>query len=238
MACVPVHVSPLSWFLPSTTFLSFGTHTFGVPDTLWLPCRLPRSRSIADSCQVVDNKHTVTTRQRLTYAHNLIHHIIFAEIMTWDLGTVQQHISCHQSIVCPTLPDTSSLVSVSNTSLLFNSRCMDLAVVKVGGSRIGGTSNEVMYFLPSVGVWRYLTSIPHPKQCKFATAVLDNDLYVVGGCFGQCRQVSYILFYEQFMWNQVHIIKDTGCLWGHCTFFRIICSMTSRSMNKAHVRNG
>lgn len=102
--------------------------------------------------------------------------------------------------------------AVSNTSLLFNSKGMDLAVVKVGGTCIGGTSSEVKYFDSSVGIWRHLTSIPHPKQCKFATAVLEDDLYVVGGCVGQYRQVSYILFYEQFMWNQVHIIKDTECL--------------------------
>jgi len=73
---------------------------------------------------------------------------------------------------------------------------MDLAVVKVGGSGFGGISNEVTYFLPSVGVWRHLTFIPHPKLCNFGTAVLDNDLYVSGGCFGQCLQVRYILFYE------------------------------------------
>ena len=103
MACVTFHVLPLLWFLLSTTFLSCGTHTVGVPDRLWLPCRLARSRSIADSCQVVDNKQTVTTRQWLACAHKLIHHITFAEIMTWDLGAVQQHILCHQSRVHPTL---------------------------------------------------------------------------------------------------------------------------------------
>ena len=116
--------------------------------------------------------------------------------MTWDLGAEQQHVSCRRSRVCPILPDNSSRVSVSNASLLFNSSRMDLAVLNVGVSGIGRKSNEITYFLPSVGISRKLTSKPHPELCAFGTAELGNDLYVVGGCFTKCRQVSYILFYE------------------------------------------
>lgn len=62
---------------------------------------------------------------------------------------------------------------------------------KVGGFGIGGITNEITYYLPSTGKWRHLTSIPHVEQCNFGTAVLHNDLYVVGGCFNQSLQVSY-----------------------------------------------
>jgi hypothetical protein len=72
---------------------------------------------------------------------------------------------------------------------------MELAVIKVGGFGIGGITNEITYFLPSVGKWRHLTSIPHVEQCNFGTAVLDNDLYVVGGCFNQSLQVSQLQSY-------------------------------------------
>lgn len=65
---------------------------------------------------------------------------------------------------------------------------MELAVIKVGGFGIGGITNEITYFLPSVGKWRHLTSIPHVEQCNFGTAVLDNKLFVVGGCFNQLLQ--------------------------------------------------
>lgn len=72
---------------------------------------------------------------------------------------------------------------------LINSRGMELAVIKVGGFGLGGITNEVTYFLASSGKWRHLTSIPHVEQCNFGTAVLDNELYVVGGCFNQSLQV-------------------------------------------------
>lgn len=73
---------------------------------------------------------------------------------------------------------------------LINSRGMELAVIKVGGFGLGGITNEVTYFLASCGKWRHLTSIPHVEQCNFGTAVLDNELYVVGGCFNQSLQVN------------------------------------------------
>ncbi|KAI5720617.1 hypothetical protein M8J77_009500 [Diaphorina citri] len=80
----------------------------------------------------------------------------------------------------------------SNSSLvhnpLLNSRGMELAIVKVGGFSLAGITNEITYYLPSVGKWKHLTSIPHVEQCNFGTAVLDNQLYVVGGCFNQALQ--------------------------------------------------
>jgi hypothetical protein len=134
----------------------------------------------------------------------------FAEIVPWDLEAVQQqtllgqtyqdqrlfHLvlseACRQRRIRSALPEDSSVVSVSKTSPLVNSRGMELAVIKVGGFGIGGITNEITYFLPSVGKWQHLTSIPHVEQCNFGTAVLDNDLYVVGGCFNQSLQVSQL----------------------------------------------
>jgi len=71
---------------------------------------------------------------------------------------------------------------------LINSRGMQLVIVKVGGFGLGGVTNEMTYREPSSGKWRHLTSIPHVEQCNFGTAVLHNDLYVVGGCFNQSLQ--------------------------------------------------
>ena len=78
----------------------------------------------------------------------------------------------------------------TTVSSLVNSRGMELAIIKVGGFGISGVTNEVTYFLPSVGKWKRLTTIPHVEQCNFGTAVLNNQLYVVGGCFNQCLQVG------------------------------------------------
>lgn len=176
-----------------------------------LGCDFPVDCPEAEVLQIVvrwllASTHTVTAGQRLACAQRLLRRIHFAEIMPWDLEAVQQqtllghsyqdqhlfHLvlseTCRQSRVRPTLPNTSSVVPVSKTSPLVNSRGMELAVVKVGGFGIGGITNEITYFLPSVGKWRHLTSIPHVEQCNFGTAVLDNDLYVVGGCFNQSLQ--------------------------------------------------
>ncbi|KAK3872770.1 hypothetical protein Pcinc_022165 [Petrolisthes cinctipes] len=71
---------------------------------------------------------------------------------------------------------------------LVNSRGLELGVVKVGGFSIAGITNDLSYYLASAGVWRHLTTIPHVEQCNYGTAVLNNHLYVVGGCFNQALQ--------------------------------------------------
>ncbi|XP_067013052.1 kelch-like protein 26 [Anabrus simplex] len=139
---------------------------------------------------------------RLSFAQRLLRRIHFSEIAPRDLEAVLQQTlaghtyqdhqlyrqvlgeTCRQSRPRSSIPS----MSVSQTSPLVNSRGMELAVVKVGGFGIAGITNEITYFLPSVGKWRHLTSIPHVEQCNFGTAVLDNDLYVVGGCFNQSLQ--------------------------------------------------
>jgi len=246
-----------------------------------LGCDFPVDCPEAEVLQIVvrwllASTHTVTAGQRLACAQRLLRRIHFAEIMPWDLEAVQQqsllghsyqdqhlfHLvlseTCRQSRVRPTLPNTSSVVPVSKTSPLVNSRGMELAVVKVGGFGIGGITNEITYFLPSVGKWRHLTSIPHVEQCNFGTAVLDNDLYVVGGCFNQSLQVSYILFYSLVYPDSsvCHTgyrmsVGRTGyrmsvCRTGyrmsesHCAVFGIVLqcvSVTGNSVNKTQTRN-
>uniref|UniRef100_A0A8D9A839 Kelch-like protein diablo n=2 Tax=Cacopsylla melanoneura TaxID=428564 RepID=A0A8D9A839_9HEMI len=102
---------------------------------------------------------------------------------------LQQHPGCAKALYgeMKKQRDASSAVSIVNSPLL-NSRGMELAIVKVGGFSLSGITNEITYYLPSVGKWKRLTSIPHVEQCNFGTAVLDNKLYVVGGCFNQALQ--------------------------------------------------
>lgn len=75
----------------------------------------------------------------------------------------------------------------SNGTALINSRGMELALINVGGFRSSsGITNEIAYYLPSTKQWQHLTSIPHIEQCNYGTAVLENELYVVGGCYNVC----------------------------------------------------
>lgn len=159
---------------------------------------------------LLSNSHAFTAGQRLSCPQRLLRRVHFSEIAPWDLEAVQQqtllgqtyqdqhlfHLvlseACRQRRIRCALPEDSGVVPASKTSPLVNSRGMELAVIKVGGFGIGGITNEITYFLPSVGKWRHLTSIPHVEQCNFGTAVLDNDLYVVGGCFNQSLQVSQL----------------------------------------------
>jgi kelch-like protein 26 len=124
----------------------------------------------------------------------------FSEMSKWAIESVLQKSFSgatrqDQQLYCHILRDACYQVSLKTRTIqtaeanaLVNSRGMELAVVKVGGLGIGGITNEITYFLPSNGKWKRLTTIPHVEQCNFGTAVLDNELYVVGGCFNQSLQ--------------------------------------------------
>ncbi|XP_067640560.1 kelch-like protein 26 isoform X2 [Eurosta solidaginis] len=70
--------------------------------------------------------------------------------------------------------------------VLTNTRGMELALVKIGGFETNGLTNRISCYLPSKGKWERLTVIPHIEQCNYGTAVLGNDLYVVGGSYDVC----------------------------------------------------
>lgn len=65
---------------------------------------------------------------------------------------------------------------------------MELAVLKIGGFGISGITNEITYCFSSERKWKHLTTIPHVEQCNFGTSVLNNELFIVGGCFNQSLQ--------------------------------------------------
>ncbi|EDW75223.1 uncharacterized protein Dwil_GK19808 [Drosophila willistoni] len=67
-----------------------------------------------------------------------------------------------------------------------NMRGMELSLLKIGGFEWKGLTNEIMCFSPSKMKWYELTSIPHIDQCNFGTAVLNNELFIVGGAYDVC----------------------------------------------------
>lgn len=63
---------------------------------------------------------------------------------------------------------------------------MELAIIKIGGFKSTGITNEITYCFPyeeSLSDWRHLTTIPHMKQSSFGFAVLNNRIYCVGGSY-------------------------------------------------------
>lgn len=81
------------------------------------------------------------------------------------------------------LRSASPSAPLNTTDALVNRRGMEVALVNVGGFHERGITNDITYYLPSVRRWQKLTSIPYVEQCNYGTAVMDNELYVVGGCF-------------------------------------------------------
>ncbi|XP_070132383.1 kelch-like protein 9 isoform X1 [Drosophila bipectinata] len=73
-----------------------------------------------------------------------------------------------------------------------NMRGMELSLLKIGGFEWKGLTNVIMCFSPSKMKWYELTSIPHIDQFifqllgNFGTAVLNNELYIVGGSYDVC----------------------------------------------------
>lgn len=136
------------------------------------------------------DNHSHSTRSTCNWAARLFRQINMTQISRWELESLLHHED-HQVtrlILCEVVRQTRQRPHSPLPTPLVNSRGMELAVVKVGGFGIGGITNEITYYLPSTGKWRHLTSIPHVEQCNFGTAVLHNDLYVVGGCFNQSLQ--------------------------------------------------
>lgn len=133
-------------------------------------------------------------QERIKYAHQLLCNIHFTEISSAQLAkfsetSILKCLISGSSVCgrCCQIPKPCHWTENCGASLI-NSRGMELALLKVGGFGIAGVTNEITYYLPSIGKWRYLTSIPHVEQCNFGTAVLNNELFIVGGCFNQSLQ--------------------------------------------------
>lgn len=133
-------------------------------------------------------------------AHRLLHHVRLSEIPTpeLELTLTDAFFSRDSQIFMSTISLAASqkrlrrmiknnaTFPTTNNNALTNSRGMELALINVGGFRLAGITNEITYYLPSIKKWQHLTSIPHVEQCNYGTAVLGNELYVVGGCYNVC----------------------------------------------------
>lgn len=79
----------------------------------------------------------------------------------------------YETIVSQVLIDQAAFfLNKKPPTSLVNSRGMEQAVIKVGGFGILGVTNEITYYLPSIGRWKRLTTIPHVEQSNFGMAGL------------------------------------------------------------------
>jgi kelch-like protein 26 len=143
-----------------------------------------------------------TKTDNLTEQQQILQHIRYQYTPLADLEVIlgQLHICASSDIyqfVVQSARHKIHNVATSNTanpltyqnSLLINFRGMELAVIKIGGFDLSGITNEITYCFPEfetkkeTKTWKHLTSIPHIKQSNFGTVVLNNQLYVIGGCY-------------------------------------------------------
>ncbi|XP_052816235.1 kelch-like protein 26 [Mya arenaria] len=67
---------------------------------------------------------------------------------------------------------------------LVNIRGFHESVVVCGGFKPGlGMSNSVQWYDGVSGKMQSLTTVPHVEQCNFGVSVMENKLFIVGGCY-------------------------------------------------------
>ncbi|KAL9878922.1 kelch-like protein 26 isoform 1-T5 [Glossina fuscipes fuscipes] len=167
-----------------------------------LSCNYPVDCSEKRVLQIA-TQYCVETGLKAELAHLLFSHVRFNQIEASALKTllstlededkenktyvklIRAEINKHEQNQIKMLSSESENEVIS-TDILTNSRGMELALVKIGGFETSGLTNQISCYLPSVGKWEGLTAIPHIEQCNYGTAVLGNDLYIVGGSYDVC----------------------------------------------------
>ena len=155
-----------------------------------LSCDYPVDCSEAQVLEIVLDWLQYNWNERIPHASMLLSPINWNEVpggMAKKTMRILRAKTNNNSLVDPMMSLEISATPTPPQGLV-NTRGLELAVVKVGGFSLCGVTNEVTYFLPSIGKWRHLTTIPHVEQCNFGVATLDNELFVVGGCFNQSLQ--------------------------------------------------
>ncbi|KRT79578.1 BTB And C-terminal Kelch domain containing protein [Oryctes borbonicus] len=164
--------------------------------------------------------------ERLQAIPNILKHIRYEQITQNAIGRLLDdvfakycgektyNIQLFQSATSH-VKTTSSIGSDLSCST-FNSRGMEMALIKIGGFGKSGITNDINFCFSHERQWNFLTKIPHVDQCNFGTAVLNNNLYVIGGCFNQLLQEivhPYGFKYNPRLdvWSQVAAMLTDRC---------------------------
>ncbi|KAL1498249.1 hypothetical protein ABEB36_009079 [Hypothenemus hampei] len=165
---------------------------------------------------------------RISYAVRIMKYIHFVEISKRKLDAILDKFFEDRKyewqilrtvIVQEMFMQTSGSLTVAFSSMngtLLNSRGMEQAILKIGGFGMSGVTNEITYCFSWQRKWMHLTSIPHVEQCNYGTAVFNNELYIVGGCFNQSLQENIHPFGFKYSpcfnkWNTISPMKIERC---------------------------
>ncbi|KAJ8982131.1 hypothetical protein NQ317_002858 [Molorchus minor] len=162
---------------------------------------------------------------RISYAVRIMQHINFAQISSRKVRSIMDRIyrhidkyewPLHNVIHQEICKQANKYKAPYEYSSLLNTRGMEMAVLKVGGFGISGVTNEITYCFLKEKKWKHLTSIPHVDQCNFGTAVFNNELFVIGGCFNQSLQENIHPFGFRYSprynkWSTIAPMKIERC---------------------------
>ncbi|XP_055540234.1 kelch-like protein 26 [Wyeomyia smithii] len=102
----------------------------------------------------------------------------------FDLSGITNEITyCFPGSSCPN--QVGKIKLIRNRSL-GEASSSQTAVPNERGSKVAPLTSSLATKRKDVklnGKWRYLTTIPHIKQSNFGVVVLNNHLYVIGGCY-------------------------------------------------------
>ena len=173
-------------------------------------------------------------KERVEYAPQLLRSINFSEIPFTDLLVQEPRLRSLISNykLSKLVEECLSRGKRELPPFLHNSRGMELAIVKIGGFTTSGMTNEISYFLPKAAnvSWRCITCVPHLDQCNYGVAVLNNILFVVGGCFNQSLQENVHPFgfkYDPFedSWTSISPMRRERCRFPLCVVGQTIYAL-------------
>lgn len=120
------------------------------------------------------------------------------------LLSVQEDVQTLKNI----LSEVKELSSIMVPGLI-NIRGYRESVVVCGGFRPdSGLCNNVEILDLLTGKLKLLTLIPHVQQCNFGLAVMNNCMYIVGGCYND-EHLEEIVHGFGFCYNPVTMLWDT-----------------------------
>ena len=127
-------------------------------------------------------------------------HINFKSITSSELETMHNHSAlqqmCSDSVYGNEIDFFTRKIVCSKhmeVSGLMNLRGYEKSLVVAGGFEPGkGMSNDIRYFSKSSRELKVLTTVPHVEQCNFGMTVLNNTLYVIGGCYNDEQMTEIV----------------------------------------------
>lgn len=149
-----------------------------------------------DVCYMALNWIEYKMEDRLPHAASILTNIFFQDIKVSELQKLTQSDTMKEVLAWnPQLKKHifsklgSRKVSVCSAQNLLNRRGYKETVIVAGGFTVeSGMTNDILHLDTDTCTWKLLTKIPHVEQCNFGVSVLNNCLYVLGGCFDQNMQ--------------------------------------------------